>query len=106
MFKVTIEPEPKFKIGDLVMVKAQIRSRLLSDSFMSQQRPVVLQVIEILTQTCHGGTQLLYACRASVPDGLDINAQNRTELELELAPESLPPKEPKESRKADAKRTE
>jgi hypothetical protein len=46
--------ETKFKVGDLI--------KRIYDS-QADDKEIILQIMEIITQTCYAGTQVLYDCK-------------------------------------------
>ena len=77
--------EFKFKIGDLVQIVVNavaIRDDKSIGSSFSRQK-LVGQVVEQLTQTCHGGTQKHYYVRLGGVNVVDKEYSRFVEMELE-----------------------
>lgn len=83
--------EPRFKIGDFVVVRAQRWAAALGQVsevriLDEKPRPIVGQIVEMIEQTCPGGVQRKYAVKFCTPGGMDVEAQCRLEIELDHAP--------------------
>ena len=86
---------PEFKIGDLVVNKAQRRAYLLEREekkvWMDKPHFFVLQVVEIVQQECYAAKQTHYVCHPASGVHIDTKPISYFPYELELAPN---PKEP------------
>ncbi len=78
-----------FKVGDFLASRAHMECRRLWPN--SSWRPVLLQVVEVMTQTCPAGIeQVYYRCRGASPAGV-INGEYTLFNEIELAPAPTEP---------------
>lgn len=89
VLKAAMDSAFKFKIGDLVLVKAQKRGyEVLTETEAWSQRPQVCQVLERLAQQCHGGVQMHYLVRFHSANAKIFSTTKEafqlTEPELEL----------------------
>lgn len=78
--------EPRFKVGDLVVVKAQQRAIALAGREFDV-RQIVGHIIQMEESTCSGGMQRQYTVRLSTLTGVNNDLSFLHEHELDPAPE-------------------
>lgn len=78
--------EPRFKVGDFVVSKAQKEAIRLYPSRYAADRPVVFQVTDVQLQTCYAGTQANYLCRGAGRDRVGLEMAWFNDVELDPAP--------------------
>lgn len=80
--------EPKYQVGDNLTLKSQLFAmKVCAPTGWGSKHggPVTLQVIEVTSQTCFGGTQHHYTCRPVYPNNFDTKYTQFNECELEPA---------------------
>ena len=80
--------EPKFKVGDFVIAKAQAEAiRLAPRRRYDEPQPlIVMQVVEIRAQQCYAAIQHVYECRVGTPGSIGTQLCPFNQIELDPAP--------------------
>jgi hypothetical protein len=78
--------EPKFKIGDYLVIKTQMEATRLFPSPYEPPSPFVLQVLAVQTTRFGGGQEVAYLCSGSSPTVVAKQNFTFSESELDAAP--------------------